>query len=75
MPDHKGKKPIGIFGQFNNQGAVDLEREQFTLNDQHLSLSTEEESSSIQGLEQISEADLTKAKFMKVKKSFFLNAK
>lgn len=69
------RKPISISGQFNNQGAVDLEREQFTLNDQHLSLTTKEESSSIPGLEQISEADLTKAKFMKVKMSFFLHAK
>lgn len=69
------KKPISVSGQFNNQGAVVLEREQFTLNDQHLSWTTEEESSSISGLEQICEADLTKPKFMKVKKSFFLNAK
>lgn len=69
------KKPINISGQFNNQGAVVLEREQSALNVQHLSLTTEEESSSVPGLEQISEAGLTKPKFMKVKKSFFLNAK
>lgn len=68
------KKPISISGQFNNQGAVDLKRKQFTLNYQHLSLTTEEESSFIPGLEQISYTDLTKAKFMKVKKRFFLNA-
>lgn len=81
MPNHKEKKKkISIFGRVNNQGAVKSRPWKRTVyiegcsrQDKDLSLTTPEGSSSMPGLEQMSEANLAEAKFTKVKEGkFFL---